>query len=262
MIWGKLIGVVLGNMVLGPLGAIVGLFLGHNFDKGLSQGQFGFVNAAEVQEQFFAATFRVMGHIAKSDGRVSEQEIELARQVMHQLRLDEARKRTAKEHFSEGKQADFDLDHCLKTLKHACHGQRPILQMFLEITIASAFADGSFGQGERKILENIARVLGFTSAELNALIQRFQAQQRSYRGQGQSNYDPKQQLSDAYTVLGVTASTSDKEVKRNYRKLMAQHHPDKLVAKGLPEEMMTVAKEKSQEIQSAWEVIRKHRGIR
>lgn len=262
MFWGKVIGTILGSMLLGPIGAIIGLYFGHNFDKGMAHGNFGFANPHQVQEQFFSSLFQTMGHIAKADGRVSEVEIQLARQVMHQLRLDEARKKQAIENFTKGKSADFNLDGTLRDFKQSCHSQRALMQMFIEICIASAFADGGISANERTILGNIARVFGFSEHHLQRLINSFEAQQRFHQGQSGPSYNPEQQLDDAYNVLGVKPSDTDKDVKRAYRKLMAQHHPDKLVAKGLPEEMMAVAKEKSQEIQAAWEVIRKDRGIR
>jgi len=262
MIWGKLLGAGFGFMFGGPFGAILGAFIGHSFDRGASQSNFGFVDPGAVQNQFFQSLFQVMGHIAKADGQVTEQEIQVARMIMAQMHLDEDRKGEAVALFNRGKQPEFDLDHTLRTFKQTCHGHRNLMQMFLEIQIAAAFADGSIQQSERLILENIARVMGFNNLHLDLLIKSFQAQQRFHQTGGQQPYDNKDRLADAYQVLGVAASTSDKETKKAYRKLMSQHHPDKLVAKGLPEEMMQVAKEKSQEIQAAWELIRKDRGIR
>jgi len=262
MIWGKLLGAGFGFMLGGPFGAIIGAYFGHSFDRGASQGNFGFVNHAAVQDQFFQSLFQVMGHIAKADGQVTEQEIQVAKMIMAQMRLDELRKREAVDLFNKGKQPEFDLDQTLRAFKQTCHGHKNLMQMFLEIQIAAAFADGAIQTAERKILENISRVMGFNNFHLDLLIKSFQAQQRFHQSGEQQAYDNKDRLVDAYQVLGIDKSTSDKDTKKAYRKLMSQHHPDKLVAKGLPEEMMQVAKEKSQEIQAAWEIIRKDRGIR
>ncbi len=262
MIWGKLLGATFGFMLGGPLGALIGAYFGHSFDRGASQGSFGFTDPATVQDQFFQSLFQVMGHIAKADGQVSEQEIQVARMIMAQMRLDEKRKKEAIDLFNRGKQPEFNLDHTLKTFKQACHGHRNLMQMFLEIQIAAASADGSIQSSERLILDNIARVMGFNNFHLDLLIKSFQAQQRFHQSGEQQTYNTKDRLPDAYQLLGVEPTTSDKDTKRAYRKLMSQHHPDKLVAKGLPEEMMQVAKEKSQEIQAAWELVRKDRGIR
>lgn len=262
MIWGKVLGAAFGFMFGGPFGAILGAFIGHNFDRGAGQSNFGFANSQVVQDEFFKSLFQVMGHIAKADGHVSEQEIQMARLIMAQMRLPEDRKVEAIELFNRGKQPEFDLDHTLRTFKQTCHGHKNLMQMFLEIQIAAAFADGGIQTSEMQILENITRVMGFNNFHLNLLIKRFEAQQRFHQSGQQQTCNTKDRLTDAYQVLGVDISTSDKETKKAYRKLMSQHHPDKLVAKGLPEDMMQVAKEKSQEIQAAWELVRKERGIR
>jgi len=259
--WGKLLGAGFGFMFGGPFGAILGAIIGHNFDRGVGQSHFNFANPVTVQNKFFESLFQVMGHIAKADGQVTEQEIQMARVIMTQMHLNEQRKAEAIEYFNRGKQPEFDLDKTLRVFKTTCHGHRNLMQMFLEIQIAASFADGGIQSAEKQILDNIARVLGFNQNQLNMLINSFQAQQRFHQS-GQQSYNHEQRLTDAYGVLGVSESTSDKETKKAYRKLMSQHHPDKLVAKGLPEDMMTVAKEKSQEIQAAWELIRKDRGIR
>ena len=106
---------------------------------------------------------------------------------------------------------------------------------------------------ERIVLKDIAQKLHFPLHELENLIQQFAA---SKSGSKQTSVE------DAYKILGAEESLDDKEIKRAYRRLLAQHHPDKLVAKGLPEEMQKLANEKTQEIISAYEVIKKHRGMR
>ena len=117
MFVGKLLGGLLGFLMAGPLGALLGLWLGHSFDNGLklNKGTFGFApNLGTVQNEFFITTFMVMGHIAKSDGRVSQQEIAMARQVMQALHLNEAMRLKAMHAFNDGKAPDFDLQQCLQ----------------------------------------------------------------------------------------------------------------------------------------------------
>ena len=125
--------------------------------------------------------------------------------------------------------------------------------MFLEIQIQAAYADGVFDSSEHNALRDIAQKLHFPLHELENLIQQFSATKN-----GSKNIS----VDEAYKVLGIDKSYSDKEIKRAYRRLLAQHHPDKLVAKGLPEEMQKLANEKTQEIISAYEIIKKHRGMR
>ncbi|WP_171996793.1 co-chaperone DjlA, partial [Klebsiella pneumoniae] len=115
--------------------------------------------------------------------------------------------------------------------------------------------------------------LGISRAQFDQFLRMMQggaqfgggSQQRSY-GQhgGNAGWQQAQRgptLEDACNVLGVKPTDDAATVKRAYRKLMNEHHPDKLVAKGLPPEMMEMAKQKAQEIQKAWELIKEQRGF-
>ncbi len=261
--WGKLIGGTFGFMLGGPLGALLGAALGHQLDKGLLSERIAptapEADAERIQAAFFTATFSVMGHIAKVDGRVSEDEIEFAEAVMAHMELGADQRRVAIRLFREGKQEGFDLDATLDQFRRECHRRLTLLQMFLEIQLHAAYADGVLDATERQVLLHIFDRLGFSQrdfAHLEAMIR------------GAAHFGPdarpapvKELLAEAYEVLGVEASASDGEVKRAYKRLMSQHHPDKLVAKGLPEEMMKLANEKTQEIKSAYDLIRKNRGL-
>ena len=251
-------------MLGGPLGAALGAALGHNFDRGLtavSQDQtLGQGDAERTQAAFFTATFSVMGHLAKADGRVSEREIILARQVMAHMNLLPEQENIAKRLFNEGKADDFPLDDALDQFRRECHRRRNLIQMFLEIQIMTALADGQFHARERELLVYICDRLGFPRALFESLVQMVQAQQR-FAGERGAPQAPRASLSDAYAVLGVKESASNDEVKKAYRRLMSQHHPDKLVAKGLPQEMMELAKEKTQEIRAAYDQVKEARGM-
>lgn len=261
---GKLIGALLGYWLGGFLGLLIGVILGHQLDKSLTRVAGGFLlgslakHQAQVQRVFFETTFSVMGHLAKADGRVSEQEIALARQVMQRMGLNETAQRQAIDCFGRGKQADFDLDGMLQTLRNTLRGQQNLTRMFIEIQLSAAFADGSLQASERQVMEKICVVLGFPLGAFERLVTMIQAEmhyQQAGREQGPS-------LADAYAILNIDESASDAEVKRAYRRLTSQHHPDKLAAKGLPKEMMKLAEEKTHEIRSAYERIRAARGFK
>jgi DnaJ like chaperone protein len=246
---------------------LLGATLGHNFDRGVNglQGGMGGVDPGEterVQSAFFTATFSIMGHIAKADGRVSEQEIQVARHIMAQMQLNSAQQQAAMKLFEEGKRAGFPLHEVLDQFKFECQRRRTLVQMFMEIQIATVLADGEVHPSEHGLLLEIGVALGFGRHHIDQLIQMAQAQQRyaGGTGGGRSQQASGPSLKDAYAVLGVESSTSDTEVKRAYRRLMSQHHPDKLVAKGLPEEMMKIATQKTQEIKAAYEQVKKARG--
>jgi DnaJ like chaperone protein len=285
-IFGKILGAFFGFLFGGPIGALFGFYLGYRFDKAQAIknsafGQFGSQqrNSASQQEkqaEFFHAAFAVMGHVAKAKGQVTKQEIELASTLMDRMQLHGEQKRAAQEAFRQGKAPDFPLNETLQNVRLSTGGRHDLIQFFLELQVSAAFADGSLDPKERDILHTVAQGLGFSAAQLERRLRmqeaafRFQQsggfhQQGGFGGQGSGQWQqssPANQLKDAYEVLGVGEKAEAKEVKRAYRKLMNEHHPDKLVAKGLPPEMMEVAKEKAQEIQNAYDVIKREKGFK
>ena len=262
--WGKLVGGAFGFMVGGPLGALLGAALGHNFDKGmksLPDDELGPGDQQRVQMAFFTATFSVMGAVAKADGRVSQEEIRLAEAVMREMGLNNEMMATAKRLFSEGKQADFPLDEVLEQFRLECHRRTTLIQMFIEIQLQAAYSDGTLHQAESAMLKHICAVLGVSEFVFRQIEQRIKAE-RHYSGSASSKGSQGMSLNDAYAILNVNQDTDDRAVKKAYRRLISQHHPDKLVAKGLPEEMMKVATQKTHEIKQAYEKIKQHRGMK
>ena len=266
--WGKVAGGAFGFMLGGPLGALLGAVLGHNLDRGMKRliedqtlepGE-----QERVQMAFFTASFSIMGHIAKADGRVSESEIALAQSVMDEMDLTPDMRRTARDLFNQGKQEDFPLDEVLEQFRVEAHRRVTLLRMFLEIQVHAAYADGTLDQKEDALLLYICKKLGipeFTYRQVEKMIHaeaHFRSQQR-HGGQRESVQPAQMGIQDAYAILGVERSASDAEVKKAYRRLMSQHHPDKLVAKGLPEEMMKMAAEKTHEIRQAYERVMEQR---
>jgi DnaJ like chaperone protein len=261
--WGKVVGGAFGFMLGGPLGAAFGAAIGHSFDKGLAQDRFATGSRASsrerIQAAFFTATFSVMGHIVKADGRVTEDEIALASAVMRDMALNKAQTRVARKLFNQGKQADFDLDGVVEQFRRECHRRQTLMQMFIEIQLHAAYADGSLHPHEAAVLEHLASRLGFSERHFEQLEALVRAQR--HRDGGRSR--PRQAALtavEAYAILGVAPSANDGEIKKAYRRLMSQHHPDKLVAKGLPEEMMKVATAKTQEIKAAYDAVKAARG--
>jgi len=244
--WGKIIGGGFGFMLGGPLGALMGMAAGHQLDKGLHAVDLEPGNTERVQLAFFTTVFSVMGYLAKADGRVSRSEIQMAENIMAQMNLDSRQRKTAVELFNQGKQADFPLDDVLRQFKTECHRRTNLLQMFLEILIATAYADNQLDQAEHSALKDIA---------LEQLINMAGAHQQ-YSSHSSGGAPTQLSISQAYAVLGVKSEVSDSMLKKTYRRLMSQHHPDKLVAKGLPEEMIKLANQKTAEIKSAYEQIK------
>jgi len=298
IIWGRFIGTLLGFKLLGLLGGIIGYTLGSWFDKGLRLHlyQIPRSRAVAVQDAFFKATFLVMGHLAKADGRVSEEEIRVAKNIMSRLELTESLRQEAMHLFNTGKSPDFDLAHTLAQLYQECYRYPDLLRFFVEIQLEAALADGALNNDEKRVLLLICEQLHFSSIEFEQLWARQWASQsfhewfasqfdpharaRAYQTEANSNraysaygnsqrreqwsqaHTSQSTLQDAYGVLGVASTASVAEIKKAYRRLMNQHHPDKLASRGLPEGMVKMAKEKTQQIRAAYDLIRQERGFR
>jgi len=261
--WGKLFGGTFGFMLGGPLGALIGAALGHNLDAKLG-GQLGgpeglLGGQQRTQMAFFTATFSVMGHLAKADGRVSEDEIRLAQSVMDQMQLNPSLEKLAKKLYQEGSQKDFLLDEVLDQFKQECRNRHALMRMFLEILIQAAYADGSMHPEERKALLHICARLGFSQRQYEHLEAMIRAAREQYGAGGRAQ---TVDLPSAYGILDIAETATDAEVKKAYRRLMNQHHPDKLVAKGLPEEMMKLAEQKTHDIRQAYERIKSERDFK
>ena len=258
---GKVLGGILGFVWGGPIGALVGLLIGHFFFDSKSDGPSvrGFSRNRD-QTTFFNAAFAVMGHLCKADGRVSAEEIRVAEQVMDQLGLSEARRAEARAMFRTGKAPGFDLAEALNAFQ-AAYGRAPQLKFtFLQIQMSAAWADGEVGAAERDVLYEIAQRLRISEVafrQVEALVAGMarRAHQRAGPGPSSSQDD----IDGAYRALGVSPNDSDTHIKRAYRRLISQHHPDKLISKGLPEDMMRAATERTAEIKASYDLIMSRR---
>lgn len=279
--WGKIIGAFFGYLIAGPTGAIFGLLVGNFFDRGLysyfSNPHWIYYTEKRkaIQKIFFESTFTMMGHLAKADGRVSEQELNIARLLMEEMRLSSEQKTLAKHLFNEGKKPQFNLDAVLDNLKKACKENRDLLRLFIDIQYRAAQADGLDAK-KIQVLNKIFSKLGFaplhkqyrfyedfgtsySSESPNDTQQQSQqshSSSHSYSSYSRYNYQPtKTNIDYAYALLEVPATASKQEVKKAYRRLLSRNHPDKLIAQGLPQEMIKIANEKTQKIVKAYELI-------
>ena len=280
MSWfGKVIGGALGFALGGPIGALIGVALGHNFDRSTQSGRgrgwadFDALDADDsadfldspdsfdrrerTQTAFFTATFAVMGHLAKADGAVTRDEIRLASRVMDEMHLGEAQRQLAQRLFRAGRSHDFAIGDVLDQLRRECRYSSHLVTMFVEILIHAAYADGTVHARERALLESICERLRLPDGELDRLEATVRAEYHARAGTASDTLSP----ADAYAMLGVDETCSDGELKKAYRRMMNRHHPDKLVAKGLPEEMMRIATEKTREIKAAYDRLKEVRGL-
>ena len=193
-----------------------------------------------------------MGHIAKVDGYVSPQEIQFAETVMRHMSLNSDQREVAVKLFREGKKDEFELVPVLKQFAKECGNRRNVKKVFLEIQINGAMSDGTLDAIETDALEFIAQVIGFNNVEFQEILESVISQQRVSSGKAEVS------LADDYKLLGLEQGASQDEVKRAYRRKMSQYHPDKLVSKGLPDEMMDIATEKTKQFRAAYDRIQKN----
>lgn len=256
--WGKLIGGMIGLLKGGPIGMLFGAFLGHMVDRFLA----GLSGSNRTRDAFFTAMFSTLGHINKADGRVTKAEIAAAEELMRRLQLTESERQRAILFFQQGKERDFDLEATLREFARYSMLRHELRIMFVELLLEAALADGTLSAEEQAILVKSCTVLHIPANVFNAML-------RARQGGGGPAYGNYQQapgkgpsLQQSYAALGLEAGASAQEVKRAYRKLVSQYHPDKLVSQGLPDEMMEMSKNRVREINAAYDKIKASQGIK
>jgi DnaJ like chaperone protein len=258
--WGKLLGGGFGFAIGGPLGALIGAALGQTFDSGmksLAEDALPPGNQERVQMAFFTATFATMGHLAKVDGRVTSDEIAKARNIMSQMQLTDEQRKVAIDLFTEGKAADYDLHGVIDQFRIECRRRTNLMRLFMEIQLQAAYADGVLHPKESELLKSICAQLRFPDFVFRQMEALVRASARADRQQDNSRVAASATMTraQALELLGLKEGAEQQEVKRAYRKLMSQHHPDKLVAKGLPPEMIKMATERTQRIREAYDLV-------
>jgi DnaJ like chaperone protein len=249
---------LLGLLTGGVRGLLIGLVVGYVVSWVLKSVLVK--KLASVQTQFLESTFAVLGALCKADGVVTRDEIAVAESMFDRLHLSGQQREQAKAAFVRGKSPGFDLDAEVGAFARAAHGQRPLFLMFLQIQCSAVAGDGQVHPAEHQLLVRVARLLGLSEADvaqLEALL-RTGSGGRGFEG---SARPAQSRLDDAYSALGLPASASDAEVKKAYRRLISQNHPDKLAGKGLPESMREMAEQRTREINAAYETIKNARGF-
>jgi DnaJ like chaperone protein len=273
--FGGVIGLLATRTVWGAvMGALIGYLIEHSLGFGTASEAWrsphgGAADARgthsmSISDEFFRTTFELMGHVAKSDGRVTEAEIDAARGLMHELKLGPREIGIAIACFRAGKSATYDAELGVERLREACGQRYDLLRAFMELQLRAALAGNGMSPPARVILARVAERLGMSGLEFAYMEAALRARQRMHGaspGAGRHAAGAGS-LAECYAELEVDANITDQEVTKAYRRQMSRHHPDKLVANGLPESMAQMAKEKTQRIQEAYEGIRAARGMR
>ncbi len=253
----KIILSIAGYIYFGFFGAVFGYFVGGSIDRARNYGVGGVnpMSAGQRREVFHKTIFLLMGKLAKADGVITKDEIQHAEQVIKEMQLTTEHREQAIAQFKQGATADFDITETLNQFMTVCGQTVSLRQVLLTYLVVMALADGKLDHVEQVLLEDIASRLGYSQATFQQMLEMILNQMHFGSGQPQSST----KLADAYKALGVSEENTDQEIKRAYRKLMSQYHPDKLIGQGLPEDMIAVATEKAKEIQLAYDMIEQHR---
>jgi len=273
--FGGVIGLLATRTVWGAaMGALIGYLIEHSLGFGTPSEAWRAPHGAaadarathsmSISDEFFRTTFELMGHVAKSDGRVTEAEIDAARGLMDELKLGPREIGIAIACFRAGKSATYDAELGVERLREACGQRHDLLRAFMELQLRAALAGNGMSPPARVILARVSERLGMSGLEFAYMEAALRARQRMHGASpGAARHAAGAgSLAACYAELEVDANITDQEVTKAYRRQMSRHHPDKLVANGLPESMAQMAKEKTQRIQEAYEGIRAARGMR
>ena len=248
-IWGKVLGATAGFVFGGPLGALVGGAAGHMADKARAKGTFAKVSANARQAAFASAVIVLGAKMAKADGYVSRDEVLAFKQA---FRIPQEDMADVARIFDMAKKDAGGFEVYARQVAHMFKGEPEVLEQLIAGLWHIAMADGVIHPAEKHFLETVAQIFGFSAADLNRI---FAQHGGSGAGTGGGVED------DPYTVLGVEPDISDAALKKAYRDLLRENHPDTLMAKGLPQEFIDLANEKMAAINAAYDAVKKARGI-
>ena len=256
MAWlGKIIGGTIGFAMGGPLGAVAGAVFGHAFDATddhgiLSHDAYNRHSTLSDEETsqltFFVAAFSMLAKMTQADGRISEAELNTIDTFMkEELRLSPESHHVAVNIFKTALNSPGTFDQFAHQFYQHFQDQPQMLDLMLDILIRVAKSDGTLAPAEEALIHSATRIFNFDTEHFNQIKSRYISDLDKY-----------------YALLQCKPKCTDDEVKHQYRKMVQEYHPDKIAAKGLPEEFTKFANDKFREIQEAYEKIKHHRGIK
>jgi DnaJ like chaperone protein len=241
-----------------------------------------------IRAAFLKAAFSFLGYIAGCDGQINRDEVNRLKVHMKKMNLLEDEQRTALQLFKAGTAPDFNASGALLEFRAATTPK--LMQILLVHLLTMARADGYLMEKELHALQWVARELGYKSIVFNHLLKMIYAQDQlalsrnpppptqsdtysapsTKQTKEQTKANPNahrpasnhnQDLLKAYKILGVTAEMTEDEIRRTYKKLASQLHPDKLMSQGLAQDHINAATERFKHVQAAYSFIKKHRSI-
>jgi len=250
MSWlGKVIGGAIGFALGGPIGAVAGAVFGHSFDQEdhdtYSEERLRLSNNEKAQMTFFVAAFSMLAKMAAADGKVCDKELDAVEQFMKRdLQLNSESRKAAMSIFKTAADSDATFEGFAAQFYDQFKTQPRFLEILLDVLIRVSSADGSICEEEEQLLLSAVRIFHYRTEDYLKLKSRYIDRSDTY-----------------HAILGCDRQDSDEFVKKQYRKLVTEYHPDKIASKGLPDEFSKFAADKFREIQEAYEMVKKERGM-
>ncbi len=249
---GKVVGGTIGFAIGGPIGAIAGAAFGHTLDKkeeryltGGATTRAQLSNNEEAQLTFFIAAFSMLAKIAKADGQVSENEINSVEGFMeNDLNLDQESKITARNIFREAVNSNEQFDAFAQQFYNVFRNQPRLIELMMDVLLRVSAADGTISSNEEILLLKAVKIFNISNSAYTNYKKRYVKVTNKY-----------------YALLNCDENASNEEIKKQYRKLVTEYHPDKIESKGLPEEFTKFANDKFIQIQEAYDYVKKERRI-
>lgn len=243
-VWGKILGGAAGFAFGGPIGALLGVMAGHVVDRRAAEA--ALPGADEDGTKRIAFTIGVIvlsAKMAKADGQVTRDEIAIFKRLFH---VPSHEIRNVGRLFDQARQDAAGYESYARQIATLFTGRPAVLEDLLDSLFMIAKADGEMHPAELEFLSRVASIFGFSDADFTRI-------RAGHLGADKA---------DPYTVLGIGADASDEDVKKAYRLLIKQHHPDTLIAQGMPEEFITAANDKMAAINAAYNETRLRRGLK
>lgn len=246
---GKIIGAIIGFWITHTVwGTAIGMAIGAAWDEGMFRGMFPRARVAAGEGALVAPLFGLAGALAKSDGRVSEAEVDATEALMARMDLAGPMRESAIHAFNRGKQPGFDTHLAARELRDFAAFRGELKLTFIEVLAEIARADGAIAPASDALLRRIGRSLDVADATIDAIVAR--GRERAQPG------PPPPPRRDPYAVLGLTPECTDREIRKAYQRLIAQVHPDKIAARGASPEQVQEAHARAAEINAAYEQLR------
>lgn len=251
--YGKFIGGTIGLFTGGPFGAIAGAAIGHHFYDARNEDSSrerervryeGHTDNERRQASFFLALFSILGKLAKADGRITREQGEAVISFLDRMGVTGSQRSFAIKVFNEAKNTPYSVEDLAREFAQITRGRPDLRESMMDMLFEIALTDGHLHPGEEEVIRSVAAVLGFAPHDLQTIRNRHMA--------GEEH---------TYAALGLTPDATDDEIRRTYRQLVQEYHPDRIVSQGMPQEFVEYATERFQEIQRAWEVLRKKRNL-